>query len=335
MPQRIALTRSLLTELARCDRSFVMSLFWHGLDNESLEQKGGVSVDSSDISDTRRGMMMDLDNIKNAVQAAGGITPVVCQTTDIWEKVRNTESLISRGGPSVIVDGAIQGGDFIVGFAILIIREDGYWEVYHQSSKSQSFSSSKDRKKALDAAYKDAAPLMSALAKGYPNKVKRFGVIGADKHYLTPYPDPETGEITVDPNEAMYCLDLDTNENLQRYLGVDVESEINRIQNQLSRDPFWVPDAELSSKCRNPYTCPFYTYCKQHKDPNSVFFYLPSTDAKRLEEAGYATMEDVLELSYSNPRMENIPTSNGEKTFDVSEIALRELRSYEGQTARL
>lgn len=332
--QRIRLNRGLLTELDRCDKSFVMSLFWHGLDNDSLLQKGGVSADSSNVYEVRREMMYNCHSLARSIAEAGGVTEIVCDTTDIQEKVDLTWDAIVSGDKVVIADGALEGSNFIVPFAVLFVRDDGMWEVYHQSTKSYDISNAKLYHKALNSMYKDAAPLMHVLAEDYAANVARFAVVAANKRYLSPYPDPQTGELIVDPNEAMYCVDLDIfNESIADFLGgEDPLDKVYELQSELSANPFWIPEADMGSQCRNPYDCPYLEYCEREKrtgSPTSVYFYMSSNDRKKLETNGYYTMDDVLELSYDYPTLMDIPTIDGEDTFDISEVGLRTVRSYE------
>lgn len=330
--QRIRLTKGLLGELSRCQRSFVLSLLWHGLDNESLQQKGGLPVDNSDMYNSRRNIIYSSDTLADSIaNAYDGVQQIYCDNADIQTKLDMTYNAINQGYPTVIADGALEGGSFVVPFSVLVVREDGLWEVYHQSTKSYELSSSKDYKKALDSANYDAAPLMYVLARYYSDYVKRFAVIASNKKYLTPYPDPITGEITIDPNEAMYFLDLDlTIENIANYLGYeDPEEEVANIQQQLSANPFWIPDSIMShsmSVCNDGglgYVCPYKTYCKEEmktSTPDSVRLYLDGTTANKLINNGIFTMSQLLELSYSDPTLE---------TFKNDEILLRELRAYE------
>lgn len=335
--QNIELNKGLLTELARCDRSFVMSLFWHNLNNDSLEQKGGVNADNSDVFDTRWNMMMNLDCIRSAVLEAGGTERVECVTSDAHEKIRNTEKLITAGGPKVILDGALEGNSIIANFSVMVVKPDNRLDVYCLSSKSGAFDTGANIKKSLDNAYKDVAPLMCVLKERYADMIDSFYVVGANRRYLTPYPDPRSGKIVVNPNNAMYRvnIDLSRGKSVEEILGYDPVSEMHRILKPLENDPFMIPDAELGSKCKNPYTCPFYSYCKSRKDQNSVFFYMPNADAKKLEENGVETMEDLLELSYEYPGLYDIPKADGNGTYEVSEIGLRELRGYEKKTAAM
>lgn len=332
--QRIRLNRALLTELDRCDRSFVMSLFWHGLDNESLQQKGGVSADSSDLYAARRELLYNTSSLARSIGEAGGITTIDCTTSDIQEKLDLTWKAIETGDQVVIADGALDGENYIVPFSVLHVRKDGLWEVYHQSTKSYDMSNATLRHKALDSMHKDAAPLMYLLANYYPDQVARFAVVAANKRYLTPYPN-EDGEMIVNPDEALYCVDLDIfTDSLANYIGCENPMDkVYELQAQLSANPFWIPQSEMGPQCKRGYTCPYYEYCyreKQNNMPNSVFFYLPATDAKALEKNGYYTMDDALELTYTYPALTGIPCAdNPDKTFDVSEIGLREIRSYE------
>lgn len=332
--QRIRLNRALLTELDRCDKSFVMSLFWHGLDNDSLQQKGGVSADTSDVYNARRELMYNTSSLARSIAEAGGITTIDCTTSDIQEKVDLTWQAIMSGDQVVIADGALESDNYIVPFSVLYVRADGLWEVYHQSTKSYDMSNAKLRHKALDSMNSDAAPLMYVLAKYFPNQVCRFAVVAANKRYLSPYPNAD-GDVCVDTDEALYCIDLDIfSDTLSNYIGCENPMDkVYELQSQLSANPFWIPQCEMGVQCKKPYTCPYYEYCyreKQNSLPNSVFFYMPSTDAKTLEKNGYITMDDVIELSYSYPALEDIPCTDEEgRTFSVSDIGLRELRAYE------
>lgn len=331
--QRIRLNRGLLTELDRCDKSFVLSLFWHGLDNDSLQQKGSVSADTSDVYNARRELLYNSSAMARSIADVGGITTIDCTTSDIQEKIDLTWQALESGEEIVIADGALEGENYVVPFSVLYVRPDGLWEVYHQSTKSYDMSNAKLRHKALESMNSDAAPLMYLLANYYPKQVARFAVVAANKQYLSPYPNAE-GALKVDPDEALYCVDLDIfTDNIANYIGCENPMDkICELQAQLSKNPFWIPEADMSPACKQPYTCPYYEYCyreKQQAMPNSVFFYLPSNDAKVLEANGYLTMDDALDLSYEYPTLTDIPCVDGKGTFDVSEIGLREIRSYE------
>lgn len=335
--QRIRLNRALLTELSRCERSFVMSLFWHGLDNESLQQKGGLPVETDSMYNTRREHIYNLDGIAQSIANANEFVTIDCTNADLQGKLDDTYRAIEAGGSVVIVDGALEGGTFVVGFSILVIREDGYWEVYHQSTKSYGLTNKSSYKKALDSACSDAAPLMYVLAEYYSDVVKRFAVIASNKNYLTPYPNPITGEIDIDPNEAMYYLDLDmSTENIANYLGYeDPEAKVYEIQQALSQNPFWIPDSIMlnqMAKCNDGgigYPCPFRTYCMMEMEeqcPDSVRLYLDGATANMLIKRGINTMTDLLELSYDDPVLDSLYTGQNGNTI---EILLRELRAYE------
>lgn len=331
--QRIPLRRSLLNELLRCDRSFVMSLYYHNLDDEHLLHHEDVEVDAEDVDDRQRALLLELDHIAEFIDAAGTVTQVECQTNDIWEKVRETQELISQGGPLVIVDGALESDWLIVEFAAMIVREDGKWEVYHMSPSSFSIENAVDYNETIETALQSAAPLMTVLADKYSDKVARFAVVGPDKRYMTPYPDPKTGEITIDADDALYCFDISIHrEDLADHLGTDNPAYLaNELQSQVAADPTWIPEASTGPQCNKPYACPFKAYCKLNKDPDSVSFYIESYhDCRKLEDNGYYLMEDVVELSYIYPTLTNVPcTDDPDKTFDLSEKALRDLRMYE------
>lgn len=331
--QNLVLNRSRLTELFRCDRSFVLSLFHHGLDNDSL--KGiGYDVDSNEIENTRQGIMLDMAHMREAIDAAGGYTTVECSSSDPWEKVTNTMNLINQGGPLVIIDGALANNDCIVGFAALIVREDGYWEVFHLSAKSyEAGSDMSTTGKSYAAAYADATPLMYVLADQYSDYVARFAVIAANKKYLTPYPDPETGMITVDPDAAMFCVDMELGDDLWAELGnSNPLSHVETIYSMVSQDPFWIPDAYMGPHCNKPYTCPYTTYCRNRMDPDSIDFHIDDyRDRHALAANGYFLMADVLELSYEYPTLENIPCLDGNGVFSLGDSTLRCLRLYESQ----
>lgn len=344
------MTKSLITELGRCPRSFVLSLFWHGLDNESLAQKGGVLPDSGPTYQARRQQILATEHIAAAIADAGGIEQIsLAQPEDescdveqeqlaMQEKLDATWAVLESGDPAVICDGALEGGDFVVPFSILIVRDDGLWEVYHQSTKTLDTSGGKGSEKSLNQAYIDAAPLMYVLATSYPDMVARFAVIGADKQYMTPYPDPETGEIIVDPNEAIFCVDLEYDgTRLADCLGcADPVGEIASIQSQLAQNPFWIPDAQMGSQCNanKVYECPYKMYCTKMREeqcPDHVSFFLPYHDAKKLINNGFDTMDKVLELSYIYPTMEDVPAvpwQDFDELSKYSEMDDEELAQY-------
>lgn len=337
--QTITLTKGLLTELSRCDRAFIMSLFHHGLDNDSLAHKEGLEADSSTVWETRREMMYNLHGIADSIAKARGVTTVDCNDMDIYDKVRKTWNLICSGDTVAIVDGALEGAGLIVGVSLLIVRDDGMWEVYHQSTKSYDLSTAVSYHKVLTSATADAAPLMYVLANAYHEQISKFAVIAANKKYLTPYPDPLTGDISVDPNDAMLSIQLDIFDDLTEYMGnEDPMQHIGELQNALSANPFWIPEPPFSfprdfpqSCCNKPYHCPYYSYCERIAEgeaPTSVSFFLPSRDASNLKKNGYYTMDEFLELSYEYPTLEDIPGKNG-GTFKISEAGVRELWAYE------
>lgn len=329
--QRIRMTKSLITEFGRCKKSFVLSLFWHGLDNETLSQKGGVLPDSMPTYNARRDMICNNREIADAIASAKDVVQIDCSGSGMQAKLDQTWAAISSGNPTVVFDGALEGGDFVVPFSLLIVREDGMWEVFHQSTKTLDSEAEVVKipgtkeveetgrivatKDTLKDAFNDAAPLMYVLANDYADYVARFVVIGADKTYVMPYPDPTTGEITVDPDDAIYWLELDYSDvDWKKYLGAENPMEVvYEMQQELSRNPFWVPEAEIGGQCgasRFGYDCPYKVYCTQEKQegcPNHLKFNLPYHDYNRLQKLGYETMDDFLELSYQFPTGENIP----------------------------
>ena len=325
--QNLVLNRAKLVELDRCDRSFVLSMFHHGLDNDTL--KGiGYEVENDDLESTREGQMYDTLAIRNAIEASGGYDVVECESDDPWEKVDNTMELIDQGGPLVIVDGALATNDCIVGFAVLVVREDGMWEVFHLSTKGYN---PEDMKGADWARVNsDAMPLLYVLNERYSDLVARFAVIAANKHYLIPYPDPETGMITVDPDQAVFFMDFECGDNLGANLGEDPLQHVRVIYDMLEQDPFYIPEAQMGSQCNKPYACPYKTYCMNRMDPDSVEFHLDYyQDRRNLTNNGYFLMRDLLELSYDYPTLKGLPRIDGAGTFDLSENALRCLRHYE------
>ena len=332
--QNLVLNRARLVELFRCDRSFVMTLFHHGLTNEYLDESGHAA-DFSEVSERRNGLMLDTQAMREAISAAGGYQTVECSDNDPWEKVSKTMDLINQGGPLVILDGALASQDCIVGFSALIVREDDMWEVFHLSTKSYDPSSTSASE--FSSAYADATPLMYVLATEYADRVARFAVIAADKKYLVPYPDPETRLITVDPDGALFYMDMDLGDDLWNELGgVDPLEHVRRIYDIIAQDPFWIPEATMGAQCNKPYPCAFSTYCRSHMDPDHINFHLENYhDRKKLLANGYLTMHDLLELSYYYPTLEDIPcTENEDKTFTLTEDTLRCLRMYEDSLGR-
>lgn len=330
--QRIRLTRNLLTELGRCKRSFVLSLLWHGIDNESLSQKGGLQVDDEAIKEVRRQLLYGLEGISNSLASMDNCEPISCSANDMQATLDLTANYLSQPGPLVLVDGLLEGGSYVVPFSVIVVRPDGMWEVYHQSTKSAGLENLKDFNKALDTAMSDAAPLMYVLSRNYSDKVARFAVIAANKSYLTPYPDPITGEVRIDPNEAMYFLDIDPScDNIGDYLGYnDPEAVVFELQQELAMNPYYIPEGcmqEQKSKCNGAqegYECPFKTYCKiqlEEQMPDSVRLYLGGVHSNKLIKRGINTMTELLELSYIEPTLGEVG----------DEILLRELRAYEQQ----
>ncbi|RAP50513.1 MAG: hypothetical protein BZ138_06585, partial [Methanosphaera sp. rholeuAM270] len=104
--------------------------------------------------------MLENSRVADNISAAGGVTTIQCENRDIWEKVRMTESAFSRPGPTAIVDGALAGSGCVIGFALMIVRADGMWEVYHLSSKAYVFDKASDIASATSHTMSDAAPLM-------------------------------------------------------------------------------------------------------------------------------------------------------------------------------
>ena len=335
--QNLVLNRTRLLELDRCDKSFVMSLFHHGLDNDSLRGNNpfadGDDEGECEVSeDTCTNLMLNMSEMRSAIANAGGITTVECSTADMWDKEYQTMNLIAQGGPLVIMDGALsRDGNIVVGFDALIVREDGMWDVFHLSSKSSNMEGSGETANSMRVAYTEARPLMYVLsAPEHIVNVANVYVLSANKRYLTPYPDPETGEITVDPDEAMFRIAIELGDDLEAEVG-EFMNHIENIYSTLAQDPFWIPEVPMGPQCNKPYRCPYLDYCTNHRDPDSVDVWLDNYwDRKRLIQNGYTTMQDLLELSYEYPTLENIPGVDG-KDFTISDSGLRCLRMYEAQ----
>lgn len=319
------MTRALLNEFARCQKSFVLSLLYHGLDNESLRQMGGALPNTEATYDARRDMICGTTVVADAIANAANVVQIDCSDGDIQGKLDSTWDAINSGEPAVIYDGALEGGDFIVPFSVLIVREDGLWDVFHQSTKTLDNELVLDgdsleemripTKKTLSDALSDAAPLMYVLSTYYPDNVARFAVLGADKQYVMPYPDPRTGEITIDPNDAIYWLELDYSDvDWSKYLGAeDPMAVVYEMQEELAMNPYWIPEAEMGSQCGASafgYECPYNERCTRQmrgESPNHLKFHLPYHDYNRLHKLGYETMDDLLDLSYEFPTLEDFP----------------------------
>lgn len=356
--QRIRMTRSLITEMTRCPKSFVLSLFHHGLDNDTLAAHGGVLPDSEPTYNARRDMICGCKGIAAALANAKQVVQIDCSGEGMQEKLDQTWEALSSGEPTVIFDGALEGGDFVVPFSILVVRSDGLWEVYHQSTKTldHGLQVKKDMhymvvtdengdpvydengeqveklfdlpvKSTLNDALSDAAPLMYVLSHYYPDYVAKFCVIGADKTYVMPYPDPRTGEITVSPDDAIYDLELDSSDiQWSQYLGAnDPMSIVHELQEQLSQNPFWLPDAQMGGQCgasRTGFDCPYKVYCTREMEegaPNHLKFHLPYHDYNKLQKLGYETMDDLLELSYYFPTGEQMPAMTSDEFYGMAQ----------------
>ena len=335
--QNLVLNRTRLLELDRCDKSFVMSLFHHGLDNDSLAGNNPFGDDDEGEmevpEDVRTKLMLDMSDLRGAIEYAGGINVVECNSMDMWDKEYQTMELIAQGGPQVIMDGALsRDGNIVVGFDALIVREDGMWDVFHLSSKSSNMETDRDTANSMKVSYTEARPLMYVLsAPEHIVNVANFYVISANKRYLTPYPDPETGDIAVDPDEAMFQISVEFGDDLEAEVG-EFMDHINNIYNTVAQDPFWIPEVSMGPQCNKPYRCPYLTYCTNHLDPDSVDVWLDNYwDRKRLIQNGYTTMQDLLQLSYEFPTLENIPGTGDNKDFTISDSGLRCLRMYEDQ----
>lgn len=320
--ERIVLTKSLFTELRRCTKSFVMSLFYHEFNNEALT--GRPETIYGAVSDEQQALFEEMDAIQRMANQTGGIMQVECQSNDPFEKVARTMDILNSGQPCVVQNGALEANWIIVPFSMIVVREDGMWEVYYVTSKTVK----QNDPKRIAELYDDAAPLLKVLSDGYYDRVAAFFITGINSDYVTGYPDPVTGIIEYDGSSALASITVDlSSETIADYVGgYDPTYQVEAIQNQLAQDPFWIPDVMMGSQCNNPYTCPFKEYCLRY---NELLRELPANDAKKLMAAGYDTMEAVMDLTYYYPTLSNIPSLYEDKTFNLSDQCKRELLKRE------
>ena len=316
--QRIVLTKSLFTELRRCSKSFVMSLFYHEFNNEA--RTGHPETIYGAVSDEQQALFEEMDAIQRMANQTGGIMQVECQSNDPFEQVERTLQILDSGQPCVVQNGALESNWLIVPVPMIVVREDGMWEVYYITSKTIK---ENDSRRTAEL-YEDAAPLLKVLADSYYDRVAAFFITGINGSYITGYPDPVTGIIEYDGSSALESIVVDLqSETISDYLGnYDPTYQVQAIQERLAEDPFWIPDVMMGSQCNNPYTCPFKEYCLRY---NELLRELPATDAKKLMAAGYDTMDAVMQLTYYYPTLENIPSMWEDKEFSLSEICKREL----------
>ena len=332
--QRVVLTRQLLNELNRCDRAFVMSLFHHELDNEYLANLGHTDIPKNASREMQRKLIEDSEDVRRVANTTGGIRTVVCNTDDMWEKVRETERLLTSGKPIAIFDGALESSYMVIGFSLLVVREDGKWDVYHMSTKTFYNKAHPTDAAVRNTALTDAAPLLTVLLERYRDKVANVWVTGVDWRYNTPYPNPETGHIEYNTDEAILRINIELGDDLASALSAcDPRSRIQSIMSRLSSDPFWIPPATRGSCCNvsekyGNYTCPFKAFCDSQLPANHVRFHLPYHDREKCMKNGINTMDKLVELSYTYPTLENIDGDDG-GVYSLSEIALRTMRDWE------
>lgn len=317
-------------------------MFHHELDNEHLSDHGGGGASKKASLEMQRAIVEDGENVRRIADSVGGIRTVECRTSDMWEKVRETERLLSSGGPIAISDGALESSYLVVGVSLLVVREDGKWDVYHMSTKGFHNKAHASDASCRAVALKDAGPLLAVLSERYADKVANVWVTGVDGKYNTPYPNPETGSIEYDGESAIYRINMDLgSDDIRNYLrDNDPTPRIESLLAKVGRDPFWVPPACMGSQCNasekyGNYVCPFKTFCEAELPVSHVRFHLPGADASKCLSNGIETMDDLLEVSYRFPTLEGIPKDNGtDETFTLSDIALRELRDWEYSTRR-
>ena len=206
--QRIIMTRSLYNELERCDRSFIMSLYYHNLDTDTLDGKEHDFESFDFTAEVQREMMMSLHEIRNMVDEYG-ITTIECTTDDIWETVRNTEAAIAQGGPAVLLGGALEAGYVIASFDIMLVHEDGSLSVYQLSSKSYDVKTARKEQNQAEKISQSYLPIMSVLAERFPDTYIEFCVLGANQAFMTPYADPETGRVELNADKVFHRFFFD------------------------------------------------------------------------------------------------------------------------------
>lgn len=335
--QPIAFSKSLLNEFNRCDRAFVMSLNHPKLANEYLlNHPCGINVDTENALAYTRTILEDTEDIANLANDTGGIKKIEVNTSDPWEKVRQTEAYLYSGEPVVISDGAVTDGTLVVPFSLACVRQDGLWDIYHMTSKG-FYNQTRGERATERMAAEEAGMLMRVLA-NIDAPLANLFVVGVNGKFRPPYPDPETGEIRYMDRDGISIISYDfNNESVMSVAAfIDPTERLERIQWALSDDPFWIPDAEMGSQCNRFSGCPFSAYCKSLLPQDSIRFVpfsraMGSKEKEHLIAAGLDTLSKMADyMMNENPTMENIPypTSDGEKYFHLSDYMFRELDQF-------
>ena len=114
--QRVVLTRALLNELNRCDRSFVMSIFHHELDNEHLSEHGDGGASKKASLEMQRAIVEDGENVRRIADSVGGI--IECRIRGVMAGLGDPvfdklDATLSRAIMSI---GGVKGIEFGSGF---------------------------------------------------------------------------------------------------------------------------------------------------------------------------------------------------------------------------
>lgn len=326
----IILTQSLVNELERCDRSFIMSLYHRDKDNKHIKTHRITPVSRSDVKERQ------LKLIEKCVNPTGS-TPLFRVSTGrdvtLKQRVEETKELFTLCEEAIIYSPMFASGNIVIGADLAVVKGNGSIDVYHMSIKNFLNGSRPTPEASRADALNDVGPLLGVLKKfeGYSFRVFVSGITG---QFNTPYPDPVTGSFKYDTSEALYVIEFTTDdEDVCEYLdGLTPMKKVRQLMKNIREDAEWIPDATIGSQCQcsgtNP--CPFTEYCQSQLPTNHVRFHLPYHDMKKCLDNGVETMDDLLELSYTFLGLSNIPSADGsKKTWTLSEIALRELQTYE------
>lgn len=335
MDQSVMLDRERMNELRRCDRSFIMYLYHRGLTNDSLSAHGGVAPDMSQIKQSVRDQFLMSSKMKPYVYNGYSTITIDGADDDPYVRVDNTERALKSKHPAIIQDGALESNDVIAKAPIIVSHGNGMIDVYYQSTKSASTGTVKSRREFIVSAIDDSLPLIYVLLTRYVKRLGEYCAFTMRKDYVTPYPDPITHIVSINPDEFTVCEPIDIFSTDAEAKVDELRKRSDELQNVIAKNPLWIPSASMGTKCNKTkkygdYECPFKAYCTmciEKNEPESIRLHLGSRDVKNLETCGINDMADVVNLMRSNRSMRGIEKNNG-KTFDLSEDGLYRTIDY-------
>lgn len=325
-PKHDVYTKERLYELKRCQKSFAMSVAHPELDNTHLtgqqEMYGNI--------DAKQSAFDYLTQIVKEQHPTLIWHDVKSESGTLMERAMRTSRWLRRSIPSVVTSPAFCDDRYVIPADLVVVNDDGSYDVYHCSAKGFMNSTRNTEKKSAEDAFDDMAFLMLAVVRKHSKRTVRFHAVGIDGRYRTPYPD-ENGNITINPHAILHVINFDGNDpELRKALRKDYDlfDKANEIAAKCRADVTYAPEAKMGSQCNRGYTCPFRAWCSSQRCSDAVENFLPYYDVTKCKKEGIETMGDLVRMLEVSPTLDNMTYSKDGKTFGMGEVTLRELRTY-------